>query len=238
MTSFLDLAIELRYYVYGYMAMEIPISVPFTSYHGLYLSCHQIKSEIDSECPPIMHAHITALQDSIQSAYLTIPSSFLTRQHLHVCHIRQLDSPDILFPNFGYNHLLPLCKLHLATLAMASVHDVDGSRTIALLYWVIARILRQELNVRRIVVHMPIVGKSRADDFRHTVARPSTGKYVFRWVLTPEGVEAVWQVEGSGGCGKQDERVMRVLQGALTGSGDVGMPPGTYPLEHSFATGN
>ncbi|KAH5600636.1 hypothetical protein HBI26_081940 [Parastagonospora nodorum] len=225
MTSFLDLAIELRYYVYEYMAMEIPISVPFTAYLGLYLSCHQIKSEIDSECPPIMHAHITALQDSIQSAYLTIPSSFLTRQHLHVCHIRQLDSPDILFPSFGYNHLLPLCKLHLATLAMVSARDVDGSRTIALLYWVISRILREEVNVRRIVVHMPIVGKSRADDFRHTV-------------LTPEGVEAVWQVEGSGGCGKQDERVMRVLQGALTGSGDVGMPPGTYPLEHSSATGN
>lgn len=79
MTSFLDLAIKLRCYVYGDMATEIPVSAPFTSYLGIYLSCHQIKSEIDSECLPIMHAHIIALQASIETAYLTIQGSFLIR---------------------------------------------------------------------------------------------------------------------------------------------------------------
>ena len=92
--------------------------------------------------------------------------------------------------------------------------------------------------MRRIAVHMPIVSNSGAEYFRHTVIRPSTGKYLFRWVLTPEGVKAVWEVEGNGGCGKQDKRVMRVLQGALTGSFDLSLPSDAYPIEHSFAAGD
>lgn len=141
--------------------------------------------------------------------------------------MRQLDSPDIRFPGFGYNQLLPLCKLHPATLNIVSAHDFNGSRTISLLYWVIARILREEVNVRRIVVRMPIVGRTKADDFHHTIAHPPTRKCLFRRVLTTESVEAVWQVEGSSGCRKQDARVMRVLQGALTGSVDLGLPSDT-----------
>jgi hypothetical protein len=242
MKSFLDLPTELRNYIYGYMAMEIPISTPLTSYLGLYLSCHQIKSEIETECAPILRAQIAALQDSIKPVHLTIPSSFLPRQHLHVCQVRQLkytSGTSTWFRRYSYDQLLLLCKLHITTLSIAAKGtDANGSHTIALLELVIARTLCEEVNVRRIVVHMPIMSHSGAEYLLHNVIRPSIGKYLFRWVLTPEGVKAVWEVEGKGGCGKQDKRVMRVLQGALTGSLDLSLPSDAWPIEHSFAAGD
>jgi hypothetical protein len=46
--SFLELPLEMRYQVYDYMT--IPHTEPSSNDHGNYLSCHQIKDEMESEC--------------------------------------------------------------------------------------------------------------------------------------------------------------------------------------------
>jgi hypothetical protein len=48
---FLDLPLEIRLHVYSYIAF--PTSGPFSDYYGFYLSCQQIKAEIDEEAPKI-----------------------------------------------------------------------------------------------------------------------------------------------------------------------------------------
>jgi len=84
MSSFLDLPAELRNQVYGYIA--IPHTAPLISHIGLYLSCRQIRSEMDSECAKIFRAYLKTFQDQHQDAHLVIPESFVEMQHfrLHV----------------------------------------------------------------------------------------------------------------------------------------------------------
>lgn len=76
--SFFSLPPELRYQIYGYMA--IPYTEPFSVYHGLYLSCHQIKDEMDAECGPILDLHLRSICSAV-GVDLDLPVSLLEKQH-------------------------------------------------------------------------------------------------------------------------------------------------------------
>jgi hypothetical protein len=53
---FLDIPLEIRLHVYSYIAF--PTSGPFSDYRGLYLSCQQIKAEINEEAPKICRSFL------------------------------------------------------------------------------------------------------------------------------------------------------------------------------------
>jgi len=112
MSSFLDLPAELRNQVYGYIA--IPHTAPLTSYIGLYLSCRQIRSEMDSECAKIFRAYLKTFQDQLQVAYLDIPETFAQMQHVHL-HVLQTSDSNL---DRRINKLTAIFPLHLASLSI------------------------------------------------------------------------------------------------------------------------
>jgi hypothetical protein len=57
--SFLNLPLELRFQIYGITAD--PSIAPFSEYQGLYLSCRQIKDEMDTELPRATNAHLARI---------------------------------------------------------------------------------------------------------------------------------------------------------------------------------
>jgi hypothetical protein len=57
--AFLRLPTELRLAIYTVMA--IPDTAPFSAYHGLYMSCRQIKLEMDDQCAKVLGAHLHRL---------------------------------------------------------------------------------------------------------------------------------------------------------------------------------
>ncbi|CAE7185786.1 hypothetical protein CFE70_006352 [Pyrenophora teres f. teres 0-1] len=85
MTSFLQLPSEIRLQVYSHMA--IPFTTPFSAYRGLYLSCRQIRAEMDDECGKILgeylHTIKAGLEDDVSTA-MTIPGDFLSMQHVRL----------------------------------------------------------------------------------------------------------------------------------------------------------
>jgi hypothetical protein len=103
--------------------MAIPDRTPFTSYIGLYLSCHQIKAEMDSECGKIFRAHLSDLQSQLSGARIDIPTGFPNMQHIRVLLDREkyalLYSADI-------HDFMPLCNLQSASITFVS----DNTRVI------------------------------------------------------------------------------------------------------------
>jgi hypothetical protein len=53
--SFLSLPAELRFQIYGIIAIP---TIPFSAYHGMYLSCRQVKSELDEEGIKAVKAYV------------------------------------------------------------------------------------------------------------------------------------------------------------------------------------
>ncbi|KAI1683713.1 hypothetical protein KJE20_06218 [Pyrenophora tritici-repentis] len=87
MASFLDLPAETRLQIYSYMA--IPDTTPFSAYHGLYLSCRQVRAEMDDECGKILGEYLPTIKPQarwnfISSPVMTIPGNFLAMQHIRL----------------------------------------------------------------------------------------------------------------------------------------------------------
>ncbi|KAI4668974.1 uncharacterized protein J4E79_001016 [Alternaria viburni] len=112
MSSFLDLPAELRNQVYGYIA--IPHIAPLSSYIGLYLSCRQIRSEMDSECAKIFRAYLKTFQDQHQDAHLDIPETFAQMQHVRL-HVIPTKSSN---PDRQLDTVTAIFSLHLASLSI------------------------------------------------------------------------------------------------------------------------
>jgi hypothetical protein len=53
--SFLSLPAELRFQIYGIIAIP---TTPFSAYRGMYLSCRQVKSELDEEGTKAVKAYV------------------------------------------------------------------------------------------------------------------------------------------------------------------------------------
>jgi len=112
MSSFLDLPAELRNQVYRYIA--IPHTAPLTSYIGLYLSCRQIRSEMDSECAKIFRNYLGTFQDQLQDAHLDIPETFTQMQHIRL-HVLPTSDSNL---DRRFDKATAIFLLHLASLSI------------------------------------------------------------------------------------------------------------------------
>ena len=115
MSSFLDLPAELRNQVYGYIA--IPHTVPLSSYIGLYLSCRQIRTEMDSECAKVFRQYLGTFQYQLQDAHLDMPETFAEMQHVRL-HVTPITASNLVR---WFDESTALFPLHLASLSI--IHD-------------------------------------------------------------------------------------------------------------------
>jgi hypothetical protein len=79
--SFFDLPTELRFQIYGLIA--IPVTAPFSDFSGLYLSCHQIKAELDDESPRVLAAYLARIASGTPGATVSVTSTGV-RQHVRL----------------------------------------------------------------------------------------------------------------------------------------------------------
>lgn len=93
-SSFLDLPAELRVQVYAYVV--VPSDAPFSAYHGLYFSCKQVKNELDTEGPRLLHSYISDLNRLDSAIQLSTTSAFSSPLHLHFA-VNTADTKRILF---------------------------------------------------------------------------------------------------------------------------------------------
>ncbi|KAJ4377573.1 hypothetical protein N0V83_000398 [Neocucurbitaria cava] len=130
---FLDLPIELRFEVYGYIA--IPHSAPLSAYRGLYQSCQQIKAEMDSECVKVFKAHLLEIAAGLPGIHMEFPTTFGTMQRLHLI-VREIEYfngrtryIDKTPPEFCTPQFRSLLSLHLLSITISSKserkHDPD-----------------------------------------------------------------------------------------------------------------
>jgi hypothetical protein len=199
--SFLDLPPEMRFQVYAYIA--IPDSAPFSDYHGMYLSCKQIRTEMNKECGRVLGSHLKAIQTSLIKMSITIPTTFLAMQHIHLTY----DFPRPREPSNTYPFFEPLSRLLDLRLASLTVTTAKGSRQwftrmVWPIEWVFSRFYREEIHARRIVVEIPDAARPRVRDwfqtaermFRPGVLRETGEVHHFRWALLPgRRVNAVWE---------------------------------------------
>ncbi|RMZ68234.1 hypothetical protein GMOD_00004447 [Pyrenophora seminiperda CCB06] len=98
MASFASLPPEIRLEIYSYMA--IPLTTPFITWHGLYLSNRTIRAEMDAECGKILRAYLVSkaakMANRVQEVgrvvgardceqdELLLPGTFLQMQNLRI----------------------------------------------------------------------------------------------------------------------------------------------------------
>lgn len=81
--SFLTLPTELRLQIYGLIV--VPVDAPFSAYVGLYLSCHQVKAEIDTEAPKVLDLCLSDIKKSALGMNITASANNLfPATHLHL----------------------------------------------------------------------------------------------------------------------------------------------------------
>lgn len=112
---FLDLPIELRFEVYGYIV--IPDSAPLSAYRGLYQSCRQIKAEMDSECVKVFKAHLLEVAAGLPGVHIDLPTTFGTMQRLHLV-VNLLEYGNFRPPEVCT--LQSLLSLHLLSITISS----------------------------------------------------------------------------------------------------------------------
>jgi hypothetical protein len=213
--SFLKLPTELRLKIYSYMA--IPNEVPFSQYHGLYLSCHQIQAEMDRECGAILSAHLSSIRGQLTWAKFNVPDTFLEMQHIRLA-INVANSQPYMCSNPQLNKLL---QLRLTTLTIAS--KLLG------IVWCRDRIFNGEVYARHLSCTMPAMDEREAIERVTSAALFNLNGFMFRWAVLPgQPVMAVWDL-GNGiqrggesllGYGEvklasraPDDKVIRALQG-------------------------
>lgn len=117
--SFLDLPPELRLQVHGIIA--IPDVAPFAEYRGLYLSCHQVKDELDKEGPQGLFRYLDKIKDGIPNTILVNTFSKSTFWHTLDIHIRfecPRDHNDHCIESSS-SFLSPVLGLHVRNLTFA-----------------------------------------------------------------------------------------------------------------------
>jgi hypothetical protein len=209
---FLALPAKIRCQVYSIIA--IPDAAPLSDYRGLYLSCHQVKDELDHEGARVFGAYLRHLNSNFENARLTIPSSFPEMQHIHL-------TEGVIDGNIvGYwNDQRLFNKLHVKSLTIDMQHN---PRTSAAHFQLVELIgnhsIAAEHLPRRIVVVLPFVTRGRAIWWMKLaqVFRRSRTDCSFRWSLTPgEGVRAIWERKVSRVLQEEtsEAEVVRTLQG-------------------------
>jgi hypothetical protein len=195
MSSFLDLPAELRYQIYGYIA--IPDTAPLSSYAGLYLSCRQIRLEMESECIKVFRAYLATLQNQLEETHVDLPESFAEMQRL------RLNVKTFVFdPRTPRLHnLKAFLSLHLASLSITylvpenpltwyeKMHHVVWS-----VFTVVVQLLREVVNSRQIRAEYPYVTDEDALLFahRHLAHRFDESMWTVLWERGVGGLSGVW----------------------------------------------
>ncbi|KAF2826976.1 hypothetical protein CC86DRAFT_370071 [Ophiobolus disseminans] len=146
--TFLRLPHELRFAIYAIVA--ISATAPFSAeYSGLYLSCRQIKKEVDSEGPKALSAHISIIAKDIPGVQLTVlnAASFPARQHVRLALDPTISKSDLpckgAFPQIFALHLATLTISYgtehetttwLTNLFMRNNHAINAQRVTLVLY--------------------------------------------------------------------------------------------------------
>ncbi|KAF2826975.1 hypothetical protein CC86DRAFT_382020 [Ophiobolus disseminans] len=110
--SFLALPPELRFQVYAIIANP---DTPFSSYRGLYLSCQEVKSEIDHEASKLLATYFTMLTNCAPAGIaisFSTNAPFPAPQHIH------LTIDIVMYPRRFYpekKFLEHIFALHLAS---------------------------------------------------------------------------------------------------------------------------
>jgi hypothetical protein len=95
--SFLELPTELHISVEVMIA--IPKTAPFSVYQGFYMSCRQIKSEMDSECSKVFEEYLSSLHSSFRArdtawpVQPAIPETYSAMQHILIVFHRSMLTP-------------------------------------------------------------------------------------------------------------------------------------------------
>lgn len=148
MTSFLDLPLELRYQVYSYTA--IPRSTYFSTYHGLYLSCHQARNEMNLECGTILKKHLNHLGLSLPVGTIKFHPSVFAKQHVQISINSLFTGTKFKTPNPGF---LQVCELHLAQLEFKLLpDDFLLVNTMAVISFLGSMVRRKVVNAGRITL--------------------------------------------------------------------------------------
>jgi hypothetical protein len=79
---FLELPTELRFHVYA--IITIPRDAPFSAYSGVYLSCKQIKAEIDQEGAKATKSYLAYLTSIIPNIAISSTKSPASLSNLHL----------------------------------------------------------------------------------------------------------------------------------------------------------
>ncbi|KAF2826973.1 hypothetical protein CC86DRAFT_466732 [Ophiobolus disseminans] len=211
--AFFSLPGELRFAIYAIIA--IPDTAPFSAYHGLYMSCRQIKTEMDDECGKRFGAYLetlkSAFQDGPRPIRLTFGETYPTMHHA------RLSTNDLGV----YNKTLdPLASLHLESLTLTSSTDSPSEDIIPLAHWTANGLKHRNghahIQARRIVVETaPLTKRTAKLWIRFVISCHVSGGYKSRWALKPNGhVIAVWELadEAKTGGEPTDSEVLWALQ--------------------------
>jgi hypothetical protein len=95
--SFFQLPAEIRVDIYGLMAL--PFEVPVSEYRGLYMSCRQVKMEMDYECSKVLEKYVTKCEAILTN--LGIPMRVVPSQPPGVCCI-EMTKPTTIWYEEGW----------------------------------------------------------------------------------------------------------------------------------------
>jgi len=201
--TFLSLPTELRFAIYAIIA--IPDTAPFTAYHGLYMSCRQVKTEMDGECGKVLRERLRQLQSTFQDQQgflqLTVADTFPAMLHARL--------------SFDYSVyrlsdvLNGLVSLHLESLTLTCVDPNSCPTEVYNFFNWTLKALPGNMSglrpcMRRLIVETTVTSLGMAELWTNHVKRPDTGRYVSRWVLKPNRqLVAVWEVADEAKNGKR-----------------------------------
>jgi hypothetical protein len=184
-TSFLTLPAELRLQIYTDLA--IPLHTPFSAYHGLYLSCRQIRTEIDIYCGPLYAKYLSRELSMLEWASFELPPTFLQMHHLHIT-IHSNYTVDWNCHEYDYFMQLDgLFRLYLGSLTVALHPELRDAENLVL--QILAGKKRGELNASRVVGVMPRMMRSDERFFHVVVEAMDLGRVEVRWA--ERGIEDV-----------------------------------------------
>jgi hypothetical protein len=219
--SFLCLPLELRLQIYGYISF--PHDAPLSQYQGLYLSCQQIKNELDDEGAKVVRAFFSRLEARLRTCTITTPSSLVDMQHIYVrtgIQSKITGKPCMWIINPDLDALFDLRLTSLTILTQcgglqAVSTPADVIKIVIMLCRKTSEISKGKANIGRISVGLPPMDGRQAGYITERVRdfRETGEEYMFRLDVQPgELVKAVWELKGPKEQMDTD-KVFRALQG-------------------------
>lgn len=103
---FLDLPAEIRVLVYAQMA--VPHKAPMSVYHGLYLSCRQVKEEMEYECVKVMDEYTkkieerVAADEAVGGRVISVSSTYANPDFANIRTVTICIPPKALIPDYDH----------------------------------------------------------------------------------------------------------------------------------------